>query len=378
MVKKLLSIIPDLEIWWWAAKSTITMGNKFIKEGYSNQYLTFYNTPKYNHLWHETCLNQTRQRGKGKWRIVFLWYMMQRAFIISKLCKKNNIDICISHIEEANFSTILSKIVFKNKCKIIVQNHVSMQGLNIITKLLIKILYPYADQIVSISKEWANELNKIGKTLSIYNNFDSNEILTLAAANNPLKNKTKFTFITIGRLCKQKNQTSLLDAFDMYYKKNKDIQLLIIGNGELEKQLINKKNTLKSKNDIHFLPTTKNPYTYLKNSDCFVFSSIYEWLWRALIEATICWVPIISTDCPIGTTEILSDTKNKALTLKEISIENHWILVPTNNTEQLYLAMKRMYEDKSLRENIKNASKKLIEKFDIDIAFNQWKIVFDT
>ena len=60
-------------------------------------------------------------------------------------------------------------------------------------------------------------------------------------------------------------------------------------------------NLLDDKNkkiSIFFLGYSKNPLVYIKNSKAFIFPSFDEGLSNQLIEAIICNVPIIATNCP--------------------------------------------------------------------------------
>ena len=57
----------------------------------------------------------------------------------------------------------------------------------------------------------------------------------------------------------------------------------------------------------------KNPYPYIKKSDIFVLSSLYEGLPNVLLEAIYLKKYIISSDCPTGPKEILENGKYGSL-----------------------------------------------------------------
>ena len=52
-----------------------------------------------------------------------------------------------------------------------------------------------------------------------------------------------------------------------------------------------------------------NPYKYIKNSDIFILTSIFEGHPNVLIEAQYLKKYIISTNCPTGPREILNNGK---------------------------------------------------------------------
>ena len=53
------------------------------------------------------------------------------------------------------------------------------------------------------------------------------------------------------------------------------------------------------------LDVQENVFPFLKKSDCFIFTSLWEGLPMTLIEALSMNLPIISTDCKTGPREIL-------------------------------------------------------------------------
>ena len=52
-----------------------------------------------------------------------------------------------------------------------------------------------------------------------------------------------------------------------------------------------------------------NPYPYIKQADILVSSSAWEGLPTVLIEALALGTPVVATDCPGGSAEILQDGK---------------------------------------------------------------------
>jgi glycosyltransferase involved in cell wall biosynthesis len=113
--------------------------------------------------------------------------------------------------------------------------------------------------------------------------------------------------LSIGRLSKQKNFSFLVNAF-----KNKifnKTQLLILGDGEEKKKLLNIIEKSDNKN-IKLLGYKKNIMDYLIRSNCFILSSLWEDPGFVLIEAAYARTPIISSDCPHGPSEFLENGRN--------------------------------------------------------------------
>jgi len=125
--------------------------------------------------------------------------------------------------------------------------------------------------------------------------------------------KHKRIVLSVGRLTKQKNFSYLINEFSEFLKVNGDFILLILGEGE-EKKKLNKlieKKQLKEK--IFLLGFKKNVYRFMKNSEIFVLSSLWEEVGFVMVEAAICNTYIISSDCPNGPKEFLNNGKNGIL-----------------------------------------------------------------
>ena len=88
-------------------------------------------------------------------------------------------------------------------------------------------------------------------------------------------------------------------------KKNPDAILIIIGEGELKKELESLIHSLDIKGRVFIINNTSNIFPYIKRADCFCFTSIYEGLPNVLIETISMGTPIIATDCISGPREIL-------------------------------------------------------------------------
>lgn len=105
-----------------------------------------------------------------------------------------------------------------------------------------------------------------------------------------------FTFVAIGRLSPEKNQTMLLDAFARVYREHPEAELILLGDGvELEK-LMAKARHLQIEDAVLFAGQVSNPMDYLRAADVFVHPSLYEGQPMVLLEALMQNRVIIATN----------------------------------------------------------------------------------
>ena len=106
----------------------------------------------------------------------------------------------------------------------------------------------------------------------------------------------------------------------------------------------------------------------------FVLSSEREGLPNAVIEALICKVPVISTDCPTGPREILAPESDYNIQLfNKFEIAEYGILVPINNVELLCEAIKHLFDN--YQELVQKTKSGFIyaQKFAANTIINQYK-----
>ncbi|MCT7531793.1 glycosyltransferase [Aliarcobacter cryaerophilus] len=293
-----------------------------------------------------------------------------------KYKKINNSEISLSFMNRPNYINILAKI-FGMKSKVIIserampslQHSNGLQGK--VNRFLIKNLYKYSDVITA---------NSLGNSKDLIENFCCKKVVTInnifdKITINQLSNEkisfrdNNFTFITVGRLDNGKNHSIMIDAI-----KSIDAKLYIIGDGELRSTLQNKiiEDSLEDK--VIFLDRQINPYKYISQADCFLFSSSHEGYPNVLVEALICGLPIISTDCKSGPREILAPNSNIDFQLEDkIELCEYGILVPINNKEKLKESMNMIINDEELRNRYKEKSKIRADFFRIDKIIKQYE-----
>lgn len=123
-------------------------------------------------------------------------------------------------------------------------------------------------------------------------------------------------YLAIGRFTKQKNFFFLIKCFENIAKKDKNIKLIILGDGEKRKVYQNYLNKKRLNNNIFLPGYEKNVYKFLLNCKLFILSSLWEDPGFVLVEAMHSNALVLSSDCPSGPKEILTDNEKRGVLYK--------------------------------------------------------------
>ena len=174
--------------------------------------------------------------------------------------------------------------------------------------------YPWADTVIAVSNAVADDLRQTANVPReliqvVYNPVVTPELQSKSEA--PLehpwfKDNEPPVVLAVGRLSEQKAFDVLIQAFSLVRKKC-PARLLILGEGEDRPALEALILQLGLEQDVALMGFVQNPYVYMAHASLFVLPSRWEGLPTVLIEALYLGMPIVATDCPGGSREILSD-----------------------------------------------------------------------
>lgn len=100
----------------------------------------------------------------------------------------------------------------------------------------------------------------------------------------------------VGRFNIQKNHMFLLELFKEIYDKDNNSILILIGEGELEKNIRNKVSELGIKSNVLILGARPNINEYLMAMDIFILPSFFEGMPNVVIEAQATGLPCVISD----------------------------------------------------------------------------------
>lgn len=305
--------------------------------------------------------------------------LLKRVMALRKIKKKYRIDVSISHLPPSNYANILSR----RGDHVFTYLH-SMQGVPKREKLFAIL----SDRLVCVSR-WSME-NVIrnygvpqGKATAVYNFCDAQPPAVF-------EKYEKFTIVNMGRLSEPKGQWHLLRAMKLVTQQLGDrIHLVIIGEGEYRQALETLADRLGIRGIVTFTGFRADPMAELVKCDLFVFSSLWEGLPMALVEAGRCGLPIVSTDCDSGCREILAPDTQIDKKTDCIEYAGYGILVPvckdgdmqqlepTAQERILADAILQMYHDPQLRQAYAEKALRRSEDFYSNQIMAQWKTLIE-
>ena len=304
-------------------------------------------------------------------------------FGLIRYFKKQKPDIFISAFPRINIICTVARMFAKAETKIVITEHSVFSLLPVIAKTslrrlfarffmptLCKLIYPKADAIICVSSGIAEDLSKIfyyqNGMKVIYNPVIDDKVYTLAeeSVDHPWFLDIKIPIIVAaGRLVACKDYPTLFNAFGEIIKKQ-PAHLVVLGAGSEKQTLMDLAKKLGISEQVAFLGFQENPYKYMKRASVFVLSSLQEGFGNAIIEAMACGAPVISTDCPTGPREIISNRKNG-------------ILVAMQDYKALAKAVMEVLDDLSLRQQLSREGKKRARDFLITNSVEKYEKVFD-
>ena len=305
------------------------------------------------------------------------------AFRYARLIKKIGASHSFSLLTRPNLINVISKLLFRNKAKIILSERAyptAQYGYrdiqSKINKYLISNLYPKAEHIIGNSQGNSEDLihnfkvpsNKI---TTISNPIDISAISKISPIEDQFE-KDCFNLITIGRLDKGKNHQMLIDAV----ANVSGVRLYIIGKGPLREELEAQIKNLNLQNKVFLLGYQANPFQYLKSADLFVFGSNHEGFPNVILEAMACDLPILSTNCPSGPSEIL---QLKEVKEDELMFTEYGILIPVERGDLMKAGIEYFKDHPNFLKSCKANLKSRISDYALDHILEEYiDVILDT
>jgi glycosyltransferase involved in cell wall biosynthesis len=264
----------------------------------------------------------------------------------------------------------LARMIAKVPARLIVAEHTTWSRSELLKRPTLgwqirasmHLFFQRVNAIVTVSEGAADDLARFAhlnrKTITvIYNPVVGDE---KSLSTEPLEpgdwwSGTHKRLLAVGTLTRVKDYTTLLNALALLRQKV-DARLLILGEGECRDSLRAHVKQLGVEASVFMHGFVSDPSPYYSRTDLHVLSSTSEGLPTVIIEALAAGAPVVSTDCPSGPREILSDGRFGRL-------------VPVGDVAALATAMQASLSETPDRVALKLRS----QDFSIDKAVDQYE-----
>jgi glycosyltransferase involved in cell wall biosynthesis len=211
----------------------------------------------------------------------------------------------------ARLAGVRTRVVLSEHCALGMQ-YGSSRATRVSLNLSTRLFYRLADRIICVSKGVATDLQRVSglsanRTTVVYNPIEQPTSLFKPDAD-AVKAwpSAKYRILSVGTLKAQKNHRLLIEAFAKLGAEV-DASLLILGEGPERRQLEDLIARLGLQDRVRLHGFTSDTWSYYAAASLFVLSSDYEGFGNVLVEALAWGLPIVSTDCEAGPSEILRD-----------------------------------------------------------------------
>lgn len=169
--------------------------------------------------------------------------------------------------------------------------------------------------------------------------------------------------INVGRFSLAKGQRFTIEAFARLKKEYENLKLLLVGEGERQRECMRQAEELGVQNEVIFYGFSDAVQELLWISDIFVLTSLREGLPRVVVEASLCRIPTVGFDVE-GMREIVNDGESG-------------FIVPQYEVRSLADKIKILLNDPEMRsEFAEKAYRRAASRWDKDIMVDQLKKLY--
>ncbi|MDQ3041744.1 MAG: glycosyltransferase family 4 protein, partial [Acidobacteriota bacterium] len=244
---------------------------------------------------------------------------------------------------------------------------IKVEGLRQIDRLTARLTHPYFVACSHyVKKSFQKRLNLAESQIKvIYNATDPEPLKCAEGDARRLRRDLEipadgFVYLTTGRLVESKNHALLLRVFPQVLAAVPQAYLVIVGAGDLEKELKELADTLGISRRVFFLGRRNDVGACLQMADVFVFPTLLEGLSLALVEAMFKKLPCAASDIEV-LHEVLTDGETG-------------LLFNPNELDELAATMIKLFRQPELRQRLgEQAFQDAERRFHIRAIASEWE-----
>lgn len=290
---------------------------------------------------------------------------------LRRIIKDFKPDVVHSHMVHANLLARLVRLTTKIPRLICTAHSINEGGKH--RMLAYQLTDPLADIFTNVSKVAAETFEAkgaapLGRILTIYNGIDiqkfSPEGMKREVCRRLYNAGCNKIILAVGRLSEEKDYPNLLNSFSMIVKKDRNIQLWIVGDGPLRASLERLAADLGLSERTKFLGTRPDNEIpgLMRAADIFVLSSAWEGFGLVVAEAMATEKVVVATDSG-GVREVVGD---------------FGFLVPAKDSKALANTLEKALNMPSEQaiELGKKARQRIVEKYSLDSIAERWVEIY--
>lgn len=283
-----------------------------------------------------------------------------RVWYLRKFIQEEKPDVVVAFAYKAIYRTLIASLFIKMPVIIAVRTDPVGHYDSKLDKILIPLLYPRASGAVFQTEGQRDFFPKyIRENSCIILNPVTDKYLNVE---HPAQKEK--TVVHSGRLVDFKNQQLLIEAFVQVHEKHPEYDLKIYGGDSFDgtKELLEE--TIQKHNAqcyVHLMGSSDELEKQLIKGEVYAFSSDWEGLPNALLEAMVLGMPIVATDCPCGGPRTIMEHRKSGL------------LVPVKDKDALANGIIELIENPEYAVSLGNEARKLADRVNGPAIIDQWK-----
>ena len=263
-------------------------------------------------------------------------------------------DALLSFIDRANVIALMAAAGLGLRVVVSERTHPAhYRGLSLSWRLLRKLTYRRASGVVTPT---ADAGRWVAKECGIAAEIIPNPLRALPDCTLPRENM----IVSVGRLDTLKGFDVVLRAFARIHSEVEGWRLTIVGGGPERDSLQSLRDSLGLEELVSFEPPTLEVEQWFARAGLVVQASRLEGFGNVLIEALGMGAAVVSTDCPAGPSDIITDQENGRL-------------VPVDDVKALAEVMSELIRQPSERERLSMNARNVRDTYNQDRIMKRWE-----
>jgi GalNAc-alpha-(1->4)-GalNAc-alpha-(1->3)-diNAcBac-PP-undecaprenol alpha-1,4-N-acetyl-D-galactosaminyltransferase len=284
---------------------------------------------------------------------------IKRVYRLRCIIKETKPDVIISFTTLCNTLSYFARIGLSTPLIISERTNPLAYPFNFVWQSLNKIAYKHANALV---------LQTYG-IQKLYHNYRTPQYiirnpLILPSHLSTIASYSSKIIITVGRLDTYKNVQMLVHAFAKTHQK--DWSLWIVGrDGGEQKKIEQAVSALDIASQVHFLGNQTDVFSYLSKASIFAMTSRVEGYPNALLEAMAIGLPVVSTDCDFGPSEMIEEGQNG-------------FIIPMDDVNLFSEKLLVLMQNESLLQQMGQNACKIKETHSLSEIMKQWNLIIES